>query len=158
MLRINLSMFVARSSVRNAAVATIAAPVISQRSYRHSPAVATKQQRKTKTFAHLRIRDGVNLTKQLAFIRTQLAQFLCIGLSKERKTHRLWRAGKAELITKAGISLVSLPFHQVGHGVARTAAVHHLSRAVVRVHDVCPRDVAEVLAPFQLLHGLADLN
>ena len=76
----------------------------------------------------------------------------------KKRTHRLWGAGKAELVTKARVRLVGLPLHQVGDRVARAPAVHHLRRAVVRVHDVGPRDVSEVFAPLQLLHRLANLE
>ena len=47
---------------------------------------------------------------------------------------------------------------EVGAGVAGAPAVHHLLGRVVRVHDVRPRHVAEILATLQLLHRLADLN
>ena len=76
----------------------------------------------------------------------------------KKRTHRLWGAGKAELVTKARVRLVGLPLHQVGDRVARAPAVHHLRRAVVRVHDVGPRDVSEVFAPLQFLHRLANLE
>ena len=79
-------------------------------------------------------------------------------LVNQKGTHRLWGAGKAELVAKARVRLVGLPLHQVGDRVARAPAVHHLRRAVVRVHDVGPRDVAEVFAPLQLLHRLANLE
>ena len=73
-------------------------------------------------------------------------------------TYRLGRAGEAELVAEPALCLVGVALHQVGHRVTGAAAVHHLGRAVVRVHDVGPRDVAEIFASLQLLDGLAYLR
>ena len=68
------------------------------------------------------------------------------------------RAGKAVLETGSGSGFVGVPLDQVGHGVLRTPAVHDLLGRVVRVGDVCPRHVLEVLALLQLPDGLASLE
>ena len=73
-------------------------------------------------------------------------------------TYRLGRAGEAELVAEPALCLVGVALHKVRHRVTGAAAVHHLGRAVVRVHDVGPRDVAEIFASLQLLDGLAYLR
>jgi len=70
---------------------------------------------------------------------------------------RLWGAGKAELVAEARLGLVGVALHQVRAGVTRTSAVDDLLGGVVRVDNVGPGHVPEVLAPLQLLHGLAEL-
>ena len=72
--------------------------------------------------------------------------------------YRLWRAGEAELIANAIVSVVSVSLHQVGHAVLGAPAVEHLLAGVVRVDDVGPGDVPEISAFLQFLSGLADLR
>jgi hypothetical protein len=73
-------------------------------------------------------------------------------------SHRLRGAGEAELVAEACLGLVGVALDQVGHGAARAPAVHHLRRAVVRVQDVGPGDVAEEFTSLKLLHRLAQLG
>ena len=73
-------------------------------------------------------------------------------------TYRLWRAGKAELVSHAGVGVVGLPLDQVGHGVLGAPAVHHLGARVIGVHDVGPSNVTEISTLLQLFNGLANLG
>lgn len=70
---------------------------------------------------------------------------------------RLWRTGEAELISDSVVSLIGVALDEVCHGVLWTPAMHDLLGRVVGVHDVGPRDVAEILATLQFLDGFADL-
>ena len=73
-------------------------------------------------------------------------------------TYRLWRAGKAELVSHAGVGVVGLPLDQVGHGVLGAPAVHHLGARVIGVHYVGPGNVTEISTLLQLFNGLANLG
>ena len=68
------------------------------------------------------------------------------------------RARERVLESRACLCLVGVPLDEVGDRVLGAAAVHHLLRRVVRVHDVRPRHVLEVLAALQTLDRLACLQ
>ena len=77
----------------------------------------------------------------------------------KRVPHRLRRTREAVLEAGAALGrLVGVSLDEVRHAVLWTSAVHHLLRRVVRVRDVRPRDVAEILAPLQLSHRFARLE
>ena len=73
-------------------------------------------------------------------------------------TYSLWRTGKAVLESGSGTGFVCVPLDEVGHRVLGALAVHDLLRGVVRVGDVRPRHVLEVLATLQFTCGLANLE
>ena len=74
-------------------------------------------------------------------------------------THRLRRTREAVLEAGAALGrLVGVALDEVRHAVLWASAVHHLLRRVVRVRDVGPRDVAEVLAALQLPYRFARLK
>ena len=62
------------------------------------------------------------------------------------RTHRLRRAGEAELVSEAPLGLVGVSLDQVGHRSPGALAVNHLCCAVVWIHDVGPGDVPEIFA------------
>ena len=72
--------------------------------------------------------------------------------------YRLWWTGEAVLETGPGTGFVGVPLDEVSHGVLWTPAVHDLLRRVVRVGDVGPRHVLEVLALLQLANRLTGLQ
>ena len=94
-------------------------------------------------------------------IRAQTDRFTPGARARRRGmgTHRLRRAREAVLEAGAALGrLVGVSLDQVRHAVLWASAVHHLLRRVVRVRDVGPRDVAEVLAALQLPHRFTSLK
>lgn len=70
----------------------------------------------------------------------------------------MWRTGEAVLESGTGTGFICMPLDKVGHRVFWALAVHDLLRGVVRIGDVRPRHVFEVLATLQFTCGLANLE